>query len=188
LGYERERIWRNASSVPFSEPERSSSSNYDESSMALQPLVSTHHVASPSPPPELSLVAFRGNIYLSHMFSNHVWRSSTVLWLDDAASGRLGRLSMDSTYALSQANFGRVHHQDDIESQGSVLYGQCLTTLAGKLAHIDQGGQALLIPILLFLMHAVSFFHTSWTIGQCTYIVLTYPRPPKRTRPVPSSI
>lgn len=113
-------------------------------------------VRSPTPPPELSLVAFKDNIYLSLMYSNHVWRASAALWLEDAATGKLGRLSMDSAYALSQANFGRVNHQQDIESQGTELYGQCLTNLAGRLANIGQGGQGLLIPILLLLMHAVS--------------------------------
>lgn len=113
-------------------------------------------VRSPTPPRELSLVAFQDNIYLSLMFSNHVWRASASLWLEDAATGKLGKLSMDSAYALSQANFGRINHQNDIESQGTALYGQCLINLAGQLANISQNGPALLIPILLLLMHAVS--------------------------------
>lgn len=122
-------------------------------------------IRSPTPPPELSLVAFKDNLYLSLMFSNHVWRASAAVWLEDAATGKLGRLSMDSAFALSQANFGRINHQHDIESQGTALYGQCLTSLAGQLANVDRGGQALLIPILLLLMHAVSYSssHENWT-------------------------
>ncbi|KAH7386901.1 hypothetical protein DE146DRAFT_186573 [Phaeosphaeria sp. MPI-PUGE-AT-0046c] len=156
LGYERERIWRNTSTVPCLDSEMSSSQAHDVAIATPQQAIQIGRVRSPTPPPELSLVAFRDNIYLSLMFSNHVWRASAALWLEDAATGKLGRLSMDSAYALSQANFGRVNRQHDIEIAGTALYGQCLKTLAGRLANIDQDGQALLVPILLLLMHAAS--------------------------------
>ena len=88
------------------------------------------------------------------MFANHVWRSSGRLWLEQAASGKFGELSLNATYALSQANFGRSHHQTAIELQGVVLYGQCLGALAGRLASINQSPE-LIIPILVLLTHAV---------------------------------
>lgn len=113
----------------------------------------------PSPPPELSLIAFQGDFCFSFMFSNFVWRSYGALWLDQAAQGRLGGLSLDATKALAQANFGRLNHKSDIELEGVVQYGQCLKTLAddlGRCMTLVQGAEDLLVPILVLLMHAVS--------------------------------
>lgn len=112
-----------------------------------------------SPPPELSLVAFQGDFCFSFMFSNFIWRSYGSLWLNQAAEGKLGHLAFDATKALSQANFGRTNHKTDIELEGSVQYGKCLTTLAtelGKGTALVKDGNQLLIPILILLMHAAS--------------------------------
>lgn len=154
MGYDRELLWRNASTAPFLEPAEPASQN--EMTVSFHRVAAAIRVQSPSPPPELSLVAFQDNIYHAFMFANHVWRSSGVLWLEQAARGGFGQLSLDATHALSQANFGRAHRQPDIELQGVVLYGQCLKTLAGQLATITQGGQYLIVPILVLLTHAVS--------------------------------
>lgn len=152
LGYEREVLWRNASSAPFSEPEA-----HEGVVLVHRPLTAAaSRVASPSPPPELSLIAFQDNIYHAFMFANHVWRSSGVLWLEHAAKGNFGPLSLEATHALSQANFGRSHHQPDIEFKGKELYEQCLTNLAGQLASVSQCNPALIVPVLVLLTHAVS--------------------------------
>lgn len=107
-----------------------------------------------SPPPEMSLIAFQGDFCFSFMFSNFVWRSYGAPWLDQAAAGKLGRLSLDATKALSQANFGKSNHQSDIELKGVIQYGKCLESLAQELG--SSCGRDLLVPILVLLMHAVS--------------------------------
>ncbi|KAF9781052.1 hypothetical protein IL306_014349 [Fusarium sp. DS 682] len=109
-----------------------------------------------SPPPEMSLIAFQGDFCFAFMFSNFVWRSYGTPWLDQAAAGKLGSLSLDATKALSEANFGRSNHKRDIELNGVVQYGKCLKTLAGALGSgAVQGRQDLLVPILVLLMHAL---------------------------------
>ncbi|KAM5385726.1 hypothetical protein ACJZ2D_000925 [Fusarium nematophilum] len=111
-----------------------------------------------SPPPEMSLIAFQGDFCFAFMFSNFVWRSYGTPWLDQAAAGKLGSLSLDATKALSHANFGRSNHKPDIEIKGVVQYGKCLKTLAGVLGNGGvQGGRDLLVPILVLLMHAASY-------------------------------
>ncbi|KAF5688792.1 transcriptional regulatory moc3 [Fusarium circinatum] len=110
-----------------------------------------------SPPPEMSLIAFQGDFCFAFLFSNFVWRSYGAPWLDQAAAGKLGSLSLDATKALSRANFGRSNHKSDIELKGIVQYGKCLSTLAGALgSNTTQRRQELLIPILVLLMHSVS--------------------------------
>lgn len=154
LGYVRERIWRNASSIQFPQPQPLSSRPQD--------LLVDSHAGVPqmqagrsSPPQELSLVAFEDNMCLSFMFSNYVWRSAGILWLEAAAVGKSGSLSLHATHALSQAAFGRFHSQPDIEYKGITKYGQCLTALAAYLAKPKPNSQEI-VPMLLFLMHAVS--------------------------------
>ncbi|KAM5361650.1 hypothetical protein ACJA88_014387 [Fusarium oxysporum] len=111
-----------------------------------------------SPPREMSLIAFQGDFCFAFMFSNFVWRSYGTPWLDQAAAGKLGSLSLDATKALSEANFGRSNHKPDIELKGVVQYGKCLKTLAGALGSgAVQEGQHLLVPILVLLMHAASY-------------------------------
>ncbi|KAH6961972.1 hypothetical protein BKA56DRAFT_598155 [Ilyonectria sp. MPI-CAGE-AT-0026] len=154
LGYERARLWHHTSTAPFP---------------VTTPLIPETEVQQdaivlaadrvPSPPPELSLIAFQGDFCFSFMFSNFVWRSYGALWLDQAAQGRLGGLSLDATKALAQANFGRLNHKSDIELEGVVQYGQCLKTLAddlGRCMTLVQGAEDLLVPILVLLMHAAS--------------------------------
>ncbi|KAG4259115.1 hypothetical protein FPRO03_13050 [Fusarium proliferatum] len=98
-----------------------------------------------SPPPEMSLIAFQGDFCFAFMFSNFVWRSYGTPWLDQAAAGKLGSLSLDAAKALSEANFGRSNHQRDIELKGIMQYGKCLKTLAGALGSgAVQGGPHLL--------------------------------------------
>ncbi|KIL84046.1 transcriptional regulatory protein moc3 [Fusarium avenaceum] len=105
----------------------------------------------------MSLIAFQGDFCFAFMFSNFVWRGYGTLWLEQAAAGKLGGLSLNATEALSQANFGRSNHKPDIELKGVVQYGNCLRTLAVVLdSGAVQGGQDLLVPILVLLMHAAS--------------------------------
>ncbi|KAF4468718.1 Transcriptional regulatory moc3 [Fusarium albosuccineum] len=158
LGYARNQVWRNTSTAPFPKPDAPDESlmQRDTSSGHIKDAtLVTRRVASP--PPEMSLVAFQGDFCFSFMFSNFVWRSYGTPWLDEAAAGRLGHLSLDATRALSEANFGRSNHQPDIELKGVVQYGKCLKTLAMELeSGIAHGGRDLLVPILVLMMHAAS--------------------------------
>ncbi|EWY83117.1 hypothetical protein FOYG_12969 [Fusarium oxysporum NRRL 32931] len=154
LGFNRERLWHHTSTAPF-----------PRDKVSLQNASHSGHKATPStmsrvasPPPEMSLIAFQGDFCFAFMFSNFVWRSYGTPWLDQAAAGKLGSLSLDATKALSEANFGRSNHKPDIELKGVVQYGKCLKTLAGALgSSAVQGGQHLLVPILVLLMHAASY-------------------------------
>lgn len=92
------------------------------------------------------------------MFSNFVWRSYGVLWLDQAAEGKLGDLALSATKALSKANFGRSNRISEIELEGSVQYGKCLKKLASRIEQEIAAGQEarlLIVPILVLIMHAV---------------------------------
>lgn len=154
-GYARERIWRNVSSHSFLTSEASSSRGQNAIETTMQPGHFTKQIAARSPPRELSLVAFRDNIYFSFMFFNYLWRSHRINWLECAAIGKLGSLSRDATYALSQANFGRFNHQADIELQGVTLHGRCLKTLATQLINADKRVRDLIVPILVLFAYAV---------------------------------
>ncbi|CAM1510073.1 Fc.00g004080.m01.CDS01 [Cosmosporella sp. VM-42] len=157
LGYERLRLWRHTSTAPFPVTATEMVEDYRNEVVSA-----ANHVTSP--PAELSLVAFQGDFCFAFMFSNVVWRSYGAPWLDQAAQGKLGDLSLDATKALAQANFGRSNHKPDIELQGVVQYGKCLKSLAAELGKgmaLAQGGQDLLVPILVLMMHAAS--HTDRT-------------------------
>ena len=153
LGYERLRLWRHTSTAPFP----ATAPQEDAEDYRNEFVSTTNRVQSP--PPELSLIAFQGDFCFAFMFSNSVWRSYGALWLDQAAQGKLGGLSLEATKALAQANFGRSNHKPDIELQGVVQYGKCLKSLAtelGKGMALAQNGKDLLVPILVLMMHAVS--------------------------------
>ncbi len=112
------------------------------------------------PPPELSLVAFQGDMCFAFLFDNFVWRAYGDRWLEQAAEGRLGGLSMEATNALAHSHFGRSNMQTQVQLRGEVGYGKCLKTLAtevGKSVELGPaGGSGLVIPILVLMMHAVS--------------------------------
>ncbi|KAH8724800.1 hypothetical protein GQ44DRAFT_654167, partial [Phaeosphaeriaceae sp. PMI808] len=155
-GYERERIWRNSSMVAVAELSSPIPHIENRIMTKVQPEAASGGVGSLSPPPELSLVAFRDNICLTWMLANHVWRSSGIIWLEHAASGKLGSLSLHATYALSQTDFGCANHQPDIERRGITLYGQTLSQLAAQLTNLHHGVQNLIVPIIVLMMYAVS--------------------------------
>lgn len=147
LGYARLRLWHHTSTAPFP----------DRGGVTVHEGQQTRARALKSPPPELSLIAFQGDICFAFMFSNFVWRAYGTPWLDHAAGGKLGELALNTARALSQANFGQSNLKPDIELQGAILYGKCLRSLALQLEdHTTNTGQDLLIPILLMMMHAVS--------------------------------
>ncbi len=140
LGYARETIWHHTmySSLAKTNPE-------DRQGMD-------------SPPNELSLVAFQGDFCKAYLFSNFVWRTYGIGWLDQAARGNLGGLALDASTALAEVTFGRENHQAGIEIKGRATYGICLRTLAGEMgkggSSLARRGQELLVPILVLLMHA----------------------------------
>ena len=152
------------STTPFPQSE-TASRNLQDTAHRLDPGASAldRRGRVVSPPPELSLIAFQGDICFAFMFSNFVWRSYGSLWLESAASGKLGDLALDATKALSRSNFGKSNHQSQIELQGVLQYGQCLNTLAKNLAsHRNREKRDLLVPILVLLMHAVRMIDLAW--------------------------
>ena len=108
-------------------------------------------------PFELSLVAFRDDIQFSYLFDNFVWSSYGSPWLQMSAEGKLDALSLEACRAFSLSTFGRHHHQDDIEVDGAVHYDKTVRALSSRLSGVGYpGSEALIVPIMILLMHAVS--------------------------------
>ncbi|KAI0181208.1 hypothetical protein GGR52DRAFT_23480 [Hypoxylon sp. FL1284] len=160
LGYERATQWRYISVAP-----RSISPMYAPDFVnSLQPGPTSMGFA---PSPELSLVGFKREVYTAHMFGNFVWKSYGYLWLDQAAEGKLGDLSLDAVSALAQLNFGLSNRMQDIQLRGAALYGKCLRVLAdelGKDGTTVHGSQRLVVPILVLMM--VSAIQTDRTAAR----------------------
>ncbi|KAI1375817.1 hypothetical protein F4677DRAFT_101693 [Hypoxylon crocopeplum] len=146
LGYERATQWRHTSmaSLPTSQWQ---TSEYME---PIQPVSMTF-----TPTRELSLVAFETDICTAHMFRNFVWKSYGTPWLDQAAGGKLGNLSLDAVTALAQLNFGLSNRTRDLQLRGSAQYGKCLRVLAGELGKDGAAvhdSRWLVVPILVLMM------------------------------------
>lgn len=79
-------------------------------------------------------------------------------WLEPAAQEQLDPLSTQSIRALSNIFFGMSYHQEDIQLQACLHYGKALKQLRGGLADPRKPGiENLIIPVLILLMHAVSY-------------------------------
>jgi hypothetical protein len=129
-----------------------------------------------SPARELSLSAFEGVMCFAKLFQNFVWRTFGTTWMEYAAKGKVGDLSLSAAKAVSQVNFGRQNRRPEVELEGAVQYGKCLRILANELkdgaALVDRGQcQDLVIPIMLLMIYAVSF---SGNIGSVTYLLSTH--------------
>jgi hypothetical protein len=112
---------------------------------------------SGSLPPEMSFVAFRDNIQFSYLFDNFVWSSYGSPWLQMSAEGKLNALSLEACRAFSLSIFGRHHHQSEIELSGAVHYDKTVRALSSRLSNVGApGSEALIVPIMILLMHAVS--------------------------------
>ncbi|OTB07266.1 hypothetical protein M426DRAFT_8993 [Hypoxylon sp. CI-4A] len=146
LGYERVTQWRHTSVNPIA-PSRF---QMPEFMKLTQPVPMNF-----TPVPELSLVAFEGDMCTAHMFGNFIWKSYGAIWLDQAAQGRLGNLSLDAVKALARLNFGLSNKVQDLQLKGAAQYGNCLRVLAealdreGSLVH---GDRTLVVPILILMM------------------------------------
>lgn len=114
----------------------------------------------PNPPPELDLSAFQWEICAARMFDNFIWRSYGAGWLDVAARGKLGDLSLKAVKAFSQFSFGQSNRARRIEEQGDTYYGECMGVVREKLqtgTAFAQGVHRLVCPILIMIMLAVSY-------------------------------
>jgi len=114
-----------------------------------------------APPPELSLVAFQGDMCYAFLFENFVWRSYGKLWLDQAAEGKLGGLAQQGADALARSHFGRSNRQTEIQLKGQVTYGKCLMTLVDELGKMMGRGPEktkgqLIVPVLILMLYSVS--------------------------------
>ncbi len=151
LGYERPTLWRNTytSDPPAAcrPPAQASKPKKKPSSPAVAP----HR--------GLGLIAFQWDIYMARMFDNFIWRSYGAGWLDQAAKGNLGDLSLDAVKALSQFSFGQSNRTPDIKVQGDAQYGKCITVILNEIqkgTSLATSGHCLFCPILILTMVAVS--------------------------------
>ena len=107
-------------------------------------------------PNELSFVAFKDDMCVSFVFENHVWRTYGNGWIQQAALGKIDVLSQKACQALAKFNYGKYHHQSNIEAEGYEHYGQMLRLLAPALSRPKFDGlQALIVPILFLLLYSV---------------------------------
>lgn len=156
-GYERPLEFRHASAASFL-----SSTKLDEASRASIPASAsstdiTPRPTSVSPPAEMSLVAFRGDMCSAFLVANFVWRTYGTPWIEMAVRGNLGQLSLDASRALSQTNFGSAHHQQEIKIDGMIQYSKVLKALAPQLSDPTKPGvEELIVPVMMLLIHAVS--------------------------------
>ncbi|KAK9419409.1 putative Transcriptional regulatory moc3 [Seiridium unicorne] len=97
------------------------------------------------------------------MLDNFVWRSFGAGWIDKAASGKIGQLSLETAKALSQTNLGRMEQVQRLKCKGALQYGRCLQSMVDKLAISNIGkAQELIVPIILLLMNAVFYPYRQW--------------------------
>ncbi|KAI0602954.1 hypothetical protein F4775DRAFT_5501 [Biscogniauxia sp. FL1348] len=149
LGYERPTQWRHTSTAPLPLSDAPSSGAKPGPAALVSTVV--------SPARQIDLAAFREDMCVAYMSRNFVWRSYGTLWLDQAAAGKLGYLSLQATNALSQLSFGLHHRMREVECMGASLYGKCLRILAeelGKGPAMARRGRELIIPILVLMMLA----------------------------------
>jgi hypothetical protein len=107
---------------------------------------------------------------LTFVFENFVWRTYGASWLELAAQGRLDALSLRSCQALAHLNFGKYHHQREIEMEGTVQYGHALRLLAPELSQPNrQNLESLLVAVLILLLYAVRHFLAKFTRTQLIY-------------------
>lgn len=121
----------------------------------------------------VSQEAFQEMMCFATLFQNFVWRTYGTLWLEHAAKGKVGDLSLFAVKAVSRSNFGRLNKRPEVELEGAVEYGKCLRILASELREgatiVDRGqGQDLVIPILLLMIYAVS-------VSRCLSVIGGYP-------------
>ncbi|KAI1410080.1 hypothetical protein F5Y13DRAFT_76739 [Hypoxylon sp. FL1857] len=160
LGYERATQWRHTSVTPLP----TSQLHMPEFMGLAQPIPMSF-----APAQGLNLVAFEGDMCTAHMFGNFIWKSYGTLWLDRAAEGKLGILSLDAVKALARLNFGLCNRVQDLQLQGAALYGKCLRVLAeelGKDGSAVHDNRTLVVPILVLMMvstiqadRTAAFFH-----------------------------
>lgn len=123
----------------------------------LQATSTTQEAEQASVPVSLSLVAFRDDIHFAFLFDNFVWSSYGSPWLQFAAQGRLGHISRQACQALSQTTFGKHYYLRDTELTGATQYGLAVGGLRTALTPRQERATpdaALLVPILIFLIHA----------------------------------
>lgn len=158
-GYERPLEFRHASTASFLS---STKPDGTPGKSMPGPATSTAVAARPrlfSPPPELSLVAFREDMYTAFLVANFVWRTYGTPWIEMAARGNLGQLSLHASRALSQTNFGSAHHQEEIKLDGMAQYSKVLKALAPQLSDPKRPGvEELIVPVMMLLIHAVSSY------------------------------
>ena len=157
-GYARETIFRNQTAI---------TTIGQRSGTAGLALVQRQAVGAAQQPPlcsELSLIAFKGDMQYAYLFDNFVWSTYANPWLWMAACGKLGQLSVTASQALAQSAFGKHHNHSETIATGAVSYSNTVKSLVAALAEPgNRGKEALLVPVLILLMHAVRTFLSTAT-------------------------
>ena len=108
-------------------------------------------------PHELSLTPFKSDLEFAFLFDNFVWSSYGTPWLEQSAAGKLDRLSHLAARAFAQTIFGSHHHLKAVKAEGSDGHTIVLRVLSEELGREGAPGtEALIIPIMILLIHAVS--------------------------------
>lgn len=106
---------------------------------------------------ELSLTAFKSDMEFAFLFDNFVWSSYGTPWLEQSAAGKLDQLSHLAARAFAQTIFGSHHHLEATKAEGSDGHTIVLRVLSEELGREGAPGtEALIIPIMILLIHAVS--------------------------------
>jgi hypothetical protein len=159
-GYDRPLVFRNQSTAPLPIENKIIANGQDEIISMLTRSIS-------KPPPELCLVAFKGDICFAYLFDNFVWRTYGTPWLEKAAHGQLDSLATNSIQALSRAHFGNDHSNQETQIEGSTHYGRALRALVPALANpLKPGAEALIVPMLILLLFSVRSPRQSKTTAQ----------------------
>ncbi|MCJ1263591.1 hypothetical protein MMC22_003461 [Lobaria immixta] len=98
-------------------------------------------------------------MYTALLVANFVWRTYGTPWIEMAAKGNLGQMSLHASRALSQTNFGSAHHQEEIKLDGMTQYSKVLKALAPQLSDPRRPGvEELIVPVMMLLIHAASSY------------------------------
>ena len=110
-----------------------------------------------SPPPELSLIAFKDDFCVTFLLTNFVWRSHCTPWIEQAVKGKLGELAKNASRALSKTNFGTSFKLPEVKLDGAKHYGLAVRHVSSRLSKpTGLEIETLIIPFLLLTIHAVS--------------------------------
>ena len=162
-GYQRNFEFRNSSGGPLTLESPTKTDGAQPIVFQNLGVIDFAALRSQCPPPELSLAAFKDGFCSTFLMTNFVWRTHCHIWLEQAVKGELGPLPRDASFALSMTNFDAAHQLENVKLDGERYRTRTLAAVATGLSephmNLRHGGlkkEALIAPILLLILHAVS--------------------------------